>query len=213
MSSPLPDLVARYPRLEACLPDIDAAFRALERCYLEGGKVLFCGNGGSAADCEHLVGELMKGFLSKRPLPSEQRRRLEADFPEEGAYLADHLQGALPAISLVSHVGLMTAYANDVASDMVFAQQVYGYGREGDALVGISTSGNSRNVLQALRVARTLGLATIGFSGRSGGQMAEVCDVCVRVPEEETSAIQELHLPIYHALCSMLEQSFFAAHD
>lgn len=210
MSGPvLPELIARYPELDECVPDIDDAFQILADCFEKGGKLLICGNGGSAADCEHLVGELMKGFLSKRPLPDEVRSRLTDAFPAEGEYLADHLQGALPAISLVSHSGLMTAYANDVASDMVYAQQVYGYGKPGDVLIAISTSGRSANILHALRVARTQGMATIGFSGRSGGDMPSLCDVVVRVPEEETLKIQERHLPIYHALCEMLEQALF----
>ena len=205
----LPELIARYPELDECGPDIDRAFQTLADCFEGGGKLLLCGNGGSAADCEHLVGELMKGFLSKRPLPPEERSSLLDAFPGEGEYLADHLQGALPAISLVSHSGLMTAYVNDVAADMIYAQQVFGYGRPGDALIAISTSGSSRNVLNALRVARSRGLATVGFSGRSGGEMPALCDVLVRVPEDDTLKIQERHLPIYHALCSMLEQAFF----
>lgn len=205
----LPSLIARHPELDECVPDIDAAFRLLESSFEKGGKLLICGNGGSAADCEHLVGELMKGFLSRRPLPADQRAQLGEAFPAEGEYLADHLQGALPAISLVSQSGLISAYANDVAPDMVYAQQVYGYGRPEDALIGISTSGRSPNVLSAVRVARARGLSTIGFSGRDGGDLAQLCDVTIRVPEEETLRIQELHLPIYHTLCSMLEQAFF----
>lgn len=205
----LPELLARYPELDECIPDIDEAFQILTECFENGGKLLICGNGGSAADCEHLVGELMKGFLSKRPLAAEERSSLLDAFPDEGEYLADRLQGALPAISLVSQIGLITAYANDVAADMIYAQQVFGYGKPGDALIAISTSGNSRNVLNAARVARSRGLATVGFSGRSGGEMADLCDVVVKVPEDDTVKIQERHLPIYHALCSMLEQAFF----
>ncbi|HEX7005350.1 MAG TPA: SIS domain-containing protein [Trueperaceae bacterium] len=205
----LPELIARYPELDECVPDIDAAFQVLVDCFEKGGKLLLCGNGGSAADCEHLVGELMKGFLSKRPLPAADRTKLLEAFPDEGEYLAAHLQGALPAISLVSQSGLITAFANDVAADMVYAQQVYGYGRPGDVLIGISTSGRSKNVLNALRVARYLGMATIGFSGRSGGDLPELSDVVVRVPEDETLKIQERHLPIYHALCEMLELALF----
>jgi D-sedoheptulose 7-phosphate isomerase len=205
----LPELIARYPDLDECVPDIDTAFQVLESCFERGGKALICGNGGSAADCEHLVGELMKGFLSPRRLGDEARARFRAAFPEQGGYLADHLQGALPAISLVSQSGLVTAFANDVAADMVYAQQVYGYGRPEDVLIAISTSGRSPNILNALRVARAQGLATIGFTGRGGGDMVDLCDVIVRVPEEETLKVQERHLPIYHALCSMLEQTFF----
>lgn len=205
----LPDLIARYPELDECIPAIDGAFRLLEACFERGGKVLICGNGGSAADCEHLVGELMKGFLTRREVPAEMRSRFMEAFPAEGAYLADRLQGALPAISLVSQSGLISAFGNDVAADMTYAQQVYGYGRREDALIAISTSGRSANIVNAVRVARVLGLASIGFSGRDGGQLSELCDVTVRVPEEETLKIQERHLPIYHALCAMLEQAFF----
>ncbi|HEX7021510.1 MAG TPA: SIS domain-containing protein [Trueperaceae bacterium] len=211
----LDDLTARYPDLTPCRADILAAFELLRASFATGGKLLVCGNGGSAADCEHIVGELMKGFTRARPVPEDVRRRLCEQPPGEGAsnpdrhYLADHLQGALPAISLVSQSGLITAFANDVAADMIFAQQVYGYGREGDALLGISTSGNSRNVLNALRVARAQGLSTVGLTGRDGGSMKALCDVTMIVPKKETSEIQERHLPIYHALCIMLEHAFF----
>lgn len=205
----LPELIARYPELDECVPDIHGSFSLLEACFEQGGKALICGNGGSAADCEHLVAELMKGFLSGRELPDDMRARFTEAFPAQGDYLADNLQGALPAISLVSHSGLITAFGNDVAADMIYAQQVYGYGRPEDVLIAISTSGRSKNILNAVRVARTLGLASIGFTGRGGGELAELCDVAVRVPEEETLKIQERHLPIYHALCTMLEQAFF----
>jgi D-sedoheptulose 7-phosphate isomerase len=151
----------------------------------------------------------MKGYLLPRPVPDEVREELVNLFPEEGSYLADHLQGALPTLSLVSQMALITAYANDVAADMIFAQQVYGYGQPGDTLIGISTSGNSRNVLHALRVARARGLQSIGITGKSGGEMARLCDVALRVPREQTTDIQERHLAIYHALCAMLEEEFF----
>ncbi|MDQ4076759.1 MAG: SIS domain-containing protein [Chloroflexota bacterium] len=205
----LEQLVRKYPDLKPCLAEIQRIFEVLSACYRRGGKVLICGNGGSAADSEHLVGELMKGYLTSRPIPEEARERLVAAFPEEGAYLADHLQGALPTLSLVSQTALITAYANDVAADMIFAQQVYGYGNEGDALLGISTSGTSRNVLHALRVAHVRGMHTIGITGRSGGAMAALCEVTLRVPRDKTADIQERHLAIYHALCAMLEQEFF----
>ncbi len=209
MNERLQALVAKYPDLDDCLDDIQAAYELLRDCYTAGGKVLFCGNGGSAADSEHLVGELMKGYLRTRPVPPEVRQALSDAFPEQGAYLADHLQGALPAISLVSQTALLTAYANDVAADMIFAQQVYGYGNAGDVLVGISTSGNSSNVLHALRVARVTGLRTLGITGASGVAMNALCDVTIRVPWEQTTDIQERHLAIYHALCAMLEDKFF----
>ena len=203
----------RYPDLEPCLASVERAFKVLEKSFSGGGKLLVCGNGGSAADSEHIVGELMKGFESKRPLPKEVRRELARAFPEEGPYLAELLQGALPAISLVSQGALLTAVANDVAADMVYAQQVYGYGHKGDVLLGISTSGDSPSVLNALRVARARGLGTLGLTGRSGGGMRDLCDVAICVPLTATLEIQERHLPIYHALCLMLERSFFGPDD
>lgn len=204
-------LGARYPDLRPCLGDVARAFEVLERSFRQGGKLLVCGNGGSAADSEHIVGELMKGFKLRRPVPEDFRRQLGETFGAEGAYLAEHLQGALPAISLVSQSALLTAFANDVAADLGFAQQVYGYGRAGDVLLGISTSGNAPSVLHALRVARGLGLSTLGLSGRSGGKMKALCDVAICVPASETLEIQERHLPIYHTLCLMLEEAFFGA--
>ena len=202
-------LIDRYPELDACLPDIQRMLETVSSCYRGGGKLLLCGNGGSAADSDHIVGELMKGFMSKRPLSSEERGEFAAMFPEDGPYLAGHLQGALPAISLTSAAALTSAYANDVAADMVYAQQVFGYGRPGDALIGISTSGNSPNVIRALQTAKVRGLATIGLTGRNGGRMAEICDLTVRVPRDSTPDIQERHLPIYHAVCMWLEKEFF----
>lgn len=202
-------LIERYPDVEPCLEDVQMAFTLLTECYREGGKMMVCGNGGSAADSEHIVGELMKGFKSRRPLPDRTRARLLSEFPEDGEYLANNLQAALPAISLVSQSALLTAFANDVAPDMVFAQQVCGYGVAGDVVLGISTSGNSRNVVYALETGRALGLRTIGLTGSGGGDMAMVCDVTIRVPFDETVEIQERQFPIYHALCLMLEQEFF----
>jgi D-sedoheptulose 7-phosphate isomerase len=184
-------------------------YARLVETYSRGGKVLVCGNGGSAADAEHLVGELMKGYLAKRPVPTETRDNLLALFPMEGQYLADHLQGALPTISLVSQSSLITAYANDVAADMIFAQQVYGYGKPGDALLAISTSGNSKNIVHAAQVARAQGVIAIGMTGASGGALRNVCYVTVRVPSDVTAEIQERQLAIYHAVCAMLEQEFF----
>lgn len=209
MDRHLQQLVAKYPDLQACMEDARQAAELLQDCYRAGGKALFCGNGGSASDSEHLVGELMKGYLLARPVPPEVRRRLEAAFPRHGDYLASRLQGALPAISLVSQTSLITAIANDTAADMIFAQQVYAYGRQGDAVVGISTSGNSGNVLQALRVGRAMGLRTLGFTGSSGGAMKALCDVAVCVPRQATADVQEGHLAIYHTLCAILEEAFF----
>jgi phosphoheptose isomerase len=202
-------LVNKYPELSSCITDLERAFDLLVASYRHRGKLLLCGNGGSAADCEHIVGELMKGFTLQRPVDSEFRQKLADVDPSEANYLAVHLQQALPAISLVSHSALMTAFANDVAVDMVFAQQVYGYGNPEDVIIGLSTSGNSDNVLKALKVAKAKGLKTIGFTGESGGKMKEICDVTIRVPWNETLDIQERHLPIYHTLCIMLEKEFF----
>ena len=203
-------LISTYPDLDSCAPSIEGAFQLLRTCYRSGGKLLTCGNGGSAADAEHIVGELMKGYLLKRPVPEEMRTKLIATSPEDSDYLANHLQGGLPAISLVSQTSLLSAIANDTAADMVYAQQVYAYGREGDTLIGISTSGNSMNVIRAMQVARTLGLHTIGLTGRTGGKLRPLCDVCIRVPANDTTLIQERHLPIFHVLCAMLEEEFFA---
>lgn len=203
-------LIATYPDLDRCASDIEAAFQTLSTCYRNGGKLLTCGNGGSAADAEHIVGELMKGYLLKRPLSEEMRGKLVSASAENGDYLTSHLQGALPAISLVSQTSLLSAISNDTAADMVFAQQVYGYGREGDALIGLSTSGNSRNVILAMQVGRALGLRTIGLTGPAGGALKPLCDVCICVPAENTPAIQERHLPIFHVLCAMLEEEFFS---
>ena len=189
---------------------IDSTAIEILSALRRGGKLLVCGNGGSAADSDHIVGELMKGFELQRPISDDLRRRLERENPETGAYIADKLQGALPAISLANHHALISAISNDTAGDMVFAQQVLGYGKPGDALIGISTSGNSRNVLHALRVARALDMRTIGLTGRSGGTMVDICDVTVCAPSDRTLEIQERHLAIYHALCIMLERAFFA---
>ncbi len=202
-------LTQKYPELQPCITDVAQAFEILRRSYQSGGKLLICGNGGSAADSEHIAAELMKGMISKRPLPDVERERLVSLFPEQGSYLADNLQGALPALSLSSHTSLLTAYANDVSADTAFAQQVYALGREGDVLLAISTSGNSPNILNALRIARMRNIRTVGLTGASGGAMSALCDVCVRVPCEDTVDVQEMHMPIYHALCIMLEDEFF----
>lgn len=197
------ELVERYPQLEDCVGDIGRAFDVITEAYKQDAMLYICGNGGSAADAEHMVGELMKSFYFRRPVQEDFIR--EVNDP----YIANNLEGALRAIALTGSGSLATAFANDVAPDLVFAQQVYGYGRPGDVLMGISTSGNSTNILHALKVARTKEMKTIGLSGQSGGDMAALCTVCIRVPEEETYKVQELHLPVYHALCRMLESHFF----
>jgi len=213
MHRELGELVENYPDLLPVAAQAQQACELLLQCYRGGGKVLVCGNGGSAADSEHLVGELMKSYLLPRRLPAERRAALAATSANDGAYLAEHLQSALPAISLASQVALMTAVANDLGADLVFAQQVVGYGRAGDALVAISTSGNSRNVLLAAAVARAQGLKTIGFMGRGGGQLRGLCDVAVCVPHDRTAVVQERHLALYHAICGALERSLFGATD
>jgi D-sedoheptulose 7-phosphate isomerase len=209
METVISRLVAFAPDLEPCVSDLERAFALLRDAFEAGGKVLICGNGGSAADSEHIVGELMKGYLLPRPIPTTRRQALTCAAPESGGYLADHLQGALPAISLVSQMALLSAFANDVAADMGFAQQVYGYGRAGDVVWGLSTSGTSRNVLHALRVGRALGLRTLGFTGSGGGAMGDLCDVTVEVPRSSVAAIQSGHQALYHTLCELLEMTFF----
>ena len=199
----------RYQALASLADKLISASALLERTVRAGGKILVCGNGGSAADAEHIVGELMKSFCLPRLLNSEQRQILTMAFPEEGQALADSLQQAIPAVSLVAGVSLPTAFANDVGAINVFAQQTLGLGRPGDLLWAISTSGNSPNVLAALRVARAFGLSTLGLTGSGGGKMSELCDVMLAVPETDTAAIQELHLPVYHYLCKTLEKALF----
>lgn len=203
------ELFDRFPALESCRVDVDAAFGLLRDCLAGGGKVLACGNGGSAADAEHIVGELMKGFRKRRPLGEDAMRRFAESCPGDAEYLGAHLQAALPAVSLAGQPALATAFANDVAPDLVFAQQVLGFGRPGDVLLALSTSGGSRNVVLAAETARAFGMRTVAMTGQGGGRLAEVCDAAIRVPERETYRVQELHLPVYHALCAMLEEAFF----
>lgn len=204
-------LLERYPDLTACQEQIESAFHLWEESFRFGGKTLICGNGGSAADSEHIVGELMKGFLQKRPLSEEFLQKAKEAYGEQGEYLASHLQGALPAISLVSQQSLITAFGNDVSFDLAFAQQVYGYGQKGDFLAALSTSGNAKNVVYAVQTAKLLGLKTLGLTGLRGGKLEELCDVTIRVPDNETYRIQERHQAIYHTLCLMLEEVFFYA--
>lgn len=210
---PIQILTDRYPSLTVCANDIVAAYEKMLACYENGGKMLFCGNGGSAADAEHIVGELMKGFLLKRPPIQAHRDALTEAFPEDADYMAAHLQRGIPAISLVSQSAVQTAFNNDVAADMVFAQQVYGYGRPGDLLLGITTSGNSKNVVYAMKVAKAMGLTTIGLTGAKESALSAICDVTIRVPQTETYMVQELHLPVYHWLCAALEDTIFAADE
>lgn len=205
----LEELVERYPILDAVKDDVRKAYELLEACYEQGGKLLIAGNGGSCADAEHIVGELMKGFVKRREVSDSFAECLRNADEVRGAELAKKLQGGLPAIALTGHAGLSTAYLNDVDGDLIFAQQTYGYGRPGDVLIGISTSGNAKNVMYAMTVAKALGMKTIGLTGKDGGALKREADVSVVVPETETFKIQELHLPVYHALCLMLEERFF----
>lgn len=202
-------LIERYPVLEKCGEDIIKAYLVMEECYLRDGKLMIAGNGGSAADSEHIAGELMKRFKIARTVPAEFAEKLKSVDPVRGKNLAENLERGLMAIPLVAHEALTTAYINDVDGLGVFAQQLYGFGRKGDVFLGISTSGNSRNVMSATVVARALGINVIGLTGEKGGELAEVADVAVRVPSSETYMIQELHLPVYHCWCLMLEDKFF----
>lgn len=196
-------LLSRYPVLAPCGDDIQKAVDALAETYRSGGKLLLCGNGGSAADADHIAGELLKGFCSKRPLKTPARERL-------GEELASKLQDALPAISLHSLGAINTAWLNDCDPYYGYAQLVWGLGNANDALLGLSTSGNSKNVCHAMEVAKAKGLTTIGLSGKSGGKLKTLASVCICVPDSETFRIQEMHLPIYHAICLALEDIFFA---
>lgn len=202
-------LIERYPVLEVCKEDIISGYELLEDCYAKGGKLLIAGNGGSAADAEHIAGELMKRFKTPRPIPNELKEKLVKIDPVRGEDLSKNLERPLMVIPLVAHEALTTAYINDVDGLGVFAQQLYGYGKEEDVFLGISTSGNSKNVMNATVVARALGLKVLGLTGKSGGELNEVSNICVKVPETETYMIQELHLPIYHCWCLMLEDYFF----
>ena len=202
-------LTSRYPALEACKADILVAFEVLRDSYAHGGKLLVCGNGGREGDAGHIDGELMKGFKSSRKLDEVSRKKLEDIDSAIGSMLADNLQGALPAIALDGHSALSTAYMNDCEPLMCFAQQVNGYGRESDVLLSISTSGNSKNVVYAAVTAKAKGMKVIGLTGQKESKLSAMADVCIRVPETETYKIQELHLPVYHSLCLMLEEEFF----
>ena len=192
-------LYETYPALSVCRDDIEKAIEQMLHTYRQGGKLLLCGNGGSAADSDHIVGELMKGFLLPRPVTDER-------LPQR---LRRGLQGSLPAISLPSQSAVLSAFCNDVDPEMMYAQLVYGYGRPGDLVVGISTSGNSKNVVNALEVAKCLGLSTLALTGEKESRLSQLADVTIRVPAVETYLVQEYHLPVYHYLCARVEQAMF----
>jgi len=198
------------PELEAfCGSDVMKAYELCEKCYSEGGKLMTCGNGGSAADAEHIVGELMKGFVLQRPIPKDEIDKLEELFGAEGKDLGEKLQGSMPAIALTGGLSLTTAFANDVAPENGFAQQLYGYGKAGDVLIALSTSGNSKNVIQAVRVAKLKGVKTVAITGEKESKLSALCDVTIKMPSTKTYRIQEYTLPVYHVLCAMLEARFF----
>ena len=202
------ELWERYPALKVCEQSLDAAVQALIACFENDGKLLLCGNGGSCTDCEHIVGELMKGFLKMRPLNADTRKAM-TDRCGEVAPMLDRLQGGLPAISLPSFTALNSAFCNDVDPELMYAQSLMGLGRRGDILLALSTSGNSKNVVAAVKVAKSLGLMVIGLTGQSGGAIKALADITICVPETETFKVQELHLPVYHYLCAAVEQHFF----
>ncbi|MDO4978957.1 MAG: SIS domain-containing protein [Candidatus Saccharibacteria bacterium] len=206
-------LLERYPTLEVCKDDIMDAYTLLETCYDGGGKLLIAGNGGSAADSEHIVGELMKGFKLPRKLSQESRDALISVDSELGKTLAENLQGALPAISLVGHTALSTAFMNDCEPLLCFAQQVNGFGNKGDVFLAISTSGNSKNVLYAAVTAKAKGMKVIGLTGERDSALSALADVCIKAPSSETYKVQEFHLPIYHCLSLMLEDKYFGGND
>lgn len=202
-------LISRYPELDSCKESIMEAYRLMEACYSAGGLMLVAGNGGSAADAEHMVGELMKGFRLPRDLDELYVESLLSVDPDLGSILAKNLQGALPAITLSGHPALTTAYMNDCDPLLCFAQQVNGYGKRGDILFAISTSGNSKNILFAVTVAKAKGMKVIGLTGARESRLSSFADVCIQVPQKETYMVQELHLPVYHCLCLMLEERFW----
>ena len=206
------ELTARYPGLAGCAAEIEKAGEILIEAYRNGGCLFTCGNGGSAADSDHIVGELMKGFLKKRPVPAEFREKLAAY--DDADFLANHLQGGLPAVSLHSQSALLTAFANDVDASMMYAQTLYAMGKSGDVLLAISTSGNTKNVVNAAKIAKAMGIRVISLTGakpcRLDGLLTEPADCAIHVGDTETYRVQELHLPVYHWLCAKVEETFFA---
>lgn len=201
-------LIERYQSLSVCRNEIEKATNLIYKSYMDGGKLLVCGNGGSCADCDHIVGELMKGFLSRRGLSEDEKRRF-AEYGEKGGDIAAKLQGGIPAISLPSQSAVLSAFANDVDPELVYAQLVWGYGTDKDVFLGITTSGNSKNVVSACMTAKAKNMACIGLTGKSECKLDVLCDVVIHVPETETYKVQELHLPVYHAICAELEKRIF----
>ena len=205
----LKELIERYPVLETCRAEIERAGEMMLETYRAGGKIMVCGNGGSCADSDHIVGELMKGFLQLRPIRGEKRTAMCEALGEDGEDIVGKLQGGIPAISLPAQAAVLSAFANDVDASLMYAQLVYGYARKGDLLIGLSTSGNSKNVVLAAKVAKACGISALALTGSRESKLSEICDCTVRVPETETFKVQELHLPIYHYLCAYMENEIF----
>jgi D-sedoheptulose 7-phosphate isomerase len=204
-------MILRYPQLKDISYKIDEAAERLIRCYQNRNKVLICGNGGSSSDSDHIAGELLKGFEQRRPLDESFRNQLTSASVERGPVLAEKLQAGLPAISLSAHTGVITAVVNDIDASLIFAQQVVAFGSPGDVLIGISTSGNSQNVIDAAITARARGMSVIGLTGETGGKLKPFCDILINVPETRTSFVQEFHLPVYHTLCMIIENYFYGS--
>ena len=198
------NMVKRYPELSVCEREVELAVEAFVDCYNAGGKILICGNGGSAADAEHISGELLKGFMQKRPITSEESEK----FAPLGD-VAEKLQRGIPSVPLTSLSAALSAFANDVDPELVFAQLVYALAKPHDLLICLSTSGNSKNVAWAARVAKSLGVKTVALTGIGGGELSKICDICISVPERETYKVQEYHLPVYHAICAEIERILF----
>ena len=203
------NLIMRFPKLSNCKEEIENSILEIVDCYKNNGKLLICGNGGSASDSLHMVGELMKSFVLPRKLENKYIDKIKNIFPQEAEYFISNLQSSLPAIALVSEISLITAYSNDNNSELVFAQQVLGYGNEEDILIAISTSGNSKNVIYASQISKIKGMKVISFTGKFGGKLKEISDININVEEEETYIIQEYHLPIYHTICLGVEKEMF----
>jgi D-sedoheptulose 7-phosphate isomerase len=203
------ELVLRYPQLAGLTGEIAMAASCMTDCFIAGNKVLVCGNGGSSSDSDHIAGELLKGFENQRSLKKKLQENLISTSHERGPYLAEKLQSGLPVISLSAHTGVMTAVSNDTDASLIYAQQVVAFGRPGDILFGISTSGNAANVIDAAITARASGMTVIGMTGRTGGKLKDYCDILLNVPESRTAYVQELHLPVYHTLCLMIEDHLF----
>ena len=203
------ELTARYPGLAGCADEIRMAAELIISVYKNGGCLYTCGNGGSAADSDHIVGEMMKGFLKKRPVDADFREKISEICPEDGNFLADHLQRGLPAISLHSQSALLTAFVNDVEPSMMYAQTLYAMGKPGDCLIAISTSGNSRNVVNAAKIAKAMGIKVISLTGNRPCKLDDLADIAIHADDCETYRIQELHLPVYHWLCARVEDEFF----